>query len=68
MLLHPIPALQIPFPRNAIIKGNNNNGRNPSSCSFPDIGFINEEVKGYINEEVMCAINKVAKATGSVAA
>ena len=50
MLLHPIPALQIPFPRNAIIKGNDNNGRNPSSCSFPDIGFINEEVKGYINE------------------
>ena len=39
------------FPWTFIIKGNFNNGRNPPSCPFPDIAFINEEVTGCINEK-----------------
>ena len=45
--------------RTFIIKGNFNNGRNPPSCPFPDIAFINEEVTGCINE-------KKTKNTGAI--
>ena len=67
MLLNPLPALVIPFPRTFIIKGNANNGRNLFSCPFPafltpfqDIAFINEEATSCINEEAIGAINDAA--------
>ena len=40
-----------PFPKTFIIKGKVNNRRNPTSCPFPDIAFINEETRDCINEQ-----------------
>ena len=48
------------FSRTFIIKGNANNGRNPPSCPFPDMVFINEKAIGCINEEAIGAINEAA--------
>ena len=60
MLLYHFVALMTSFPRTFIIKGNANNGRNPTSClflalmtPFPDIAFINEEVTDCTNEEAI---------------
>ena len=50
MLLYSFPALLTPFARTFFIKGNANDGRNPYSCPFPAIAFINEEATGCINQ------------------
>ena len=60
MLLYYFPALLTPFPRTFFIKDNANNGRNPYSCPFPAIAFINEEATGCINEEAIGTINQAA--------
>ena len=60
MFLYPLPALVTSFPRTFIIKGNVNNGRNPSSCLFPVVAFINKEVTSCVNEEATGAINEAA--------
>ena len=60
MFLYPLPALVTSFPRTFIIKSNVNNGRNPSSCLFPVIAFINKEVTSCVNEEATGAINEAA--------
>ena len=67
MLLYPLPALLIPFPRTFNVEGNANNQRNSLSCPFPDlmslflaIPFISEEGSGCTNEEAIGAINKAA--------
>ena len=60
MLLYAFPALLTPFARTFFIKGNANDGRNPYSCPFPAIAFINEEATGCINEEAIGTINQAA--------
>ena len=57
-IFYPLPALLTPFHKTFIIKDNANNGRNPPSCLFPIIAFINEEDTGCINKEVIGAINE----------
>ena len=59
MLFYPLPALVTPFPGTFLIKGNDNNGKNPSSwpfsalmTPFPAIAFTSEEATSCINEEV----------------
>ena len=55
------PALLTLFPDIAFfIKGNTNNGRNPTSCIFPVIAIINEEATGCINKEAIDGINEAA--------
>ena len=60
ILLYPLPVLLNSFPRTFIIKDNANYGRNPPSCPFPVIAFINKETTLCINEDVIDAINESA--------
>ena len=52
-----------PFPRAFIIKDNANNGKDLSSCPFPDIACTHQEATSCINQETRGAVIAPRKTT-----